>query len=178
MQWLRRHYGAGPLHLVGLLACFAVAAYAVTRIFGQGGWKGIFLWFVFCIIAHDLIGWPIYATVDRVLVRAQSRRHSRRAPAVPWINHVRVPTVVSAVLLGLFFPLIFRLESARFEAITGLSVNVYLTNWLAVTAALFRCFGSDLRPAIGTGSQAAMRSSSRSKPCSSEACAWGTPAPP
>jgi hypothetical protein len=137
MQWLRRHYGAGPLHLVGLLACFAVAAYAVTRIFGQGGWKGIFLWFVFCIIAHDLIGWPIYAMADRVLVRAQSRRHTRRAPAVPWINHVRVPTVVSAVLLGLFFPLIFRLESARFEAITGLSVNVYLTNWLAVTAGLF-----------------------------------------
>ena len=34
---LRRYYGAGPAHLVGLLACFAVAAYAVTRVLGEGG---------------------------------------------------------------------------------------------------------------------------------------------
>ena len=108
MKWFRRHYGAGPLHLVGLLACFALAAYAVTRIFGQGGWVGIGLWFAACLIGHDLIGWPIYTLADRMLIRARDRNLGRRRPAVPWVNHVRVPTVISGVLLGMFFPLIFR----------------------------------------------------------------------
>ena len=31
MRWWRRQYGADPWHLLGLLACFAVAAYAITR---------------------------------------------------------------------------------------------------------------------------------------------------
>ena len=53
MRSWRRHYGAGPWHLLGLLACFAVAAYAVTRVFAQGGWKAILVWFVICAILHD-----------------------------------------------------------------------------------------------------------------------------
>jgi hypothetical protein len=137
VQWFRRHYGAGPLHLVGMVACFAVAAYAVTRVLGQNGWKGIFLWFVVCVIVHDLIGWPIYTAADRMLIRVRDRRRARRSPLVPWINHVRVPTVISGVLLGMFFPLIFRLENARYQGITGFSENVYLANWLAVSAVLF-----------------------------------------
>jgi hypothetical protein len=136
VQWLRRHYGAGPLHLVGVLACFAVAAYAVTRVLGQSGWKGIFLWFVACLIGHDLIGWPIYSAADRALVRMQ-RRRERRRPLVPWINHVRVPTVISGVLLAMFFPLIFRLSNTYYEGSTGFSENVYLANWLVVTGILF-----------------------------------------
>ena len=53
MRSWRRHYGAGPWHLLGLLACFAVAAYAITRVFPQGGWKAILVWFVICVILHD-----------------------------------------------------------------------------------------------------------------------------
>ncbi|HXY44086.1 MAG TPA: hypothetical protein VEH29_07850 [Acidimicrobiales bacterium] len=136
MGWLRRHYGAGPLHLVGVLACFAIAAYAVTRVLGQTGWKGIFLWFVACLIAHDLIGWPIYALADRALVGAE-RRHPGSRALVPWINHVRVPTVISGVLLAMFFPLIFRLSNAYYEGSTGFNENVYLVNWLAVSGILF-----------------------------------------
>lgn len=137
MEWFRRHYGAGPVHLVGMLACLAVAAYAVTRVFGQSGWKGIFLWFVVCVVGHDLIGWPIYALADRRLIRAQQLRHERRPSPVPWINHVRVPTIISAVLLGLFFPLIFRLENARYLGITGFNEDAYLTNWLVVSGIAF-----------------------------------------
>ncbi|MGO9196540.1 MAG: hypothetical protein ACLQK4_05370 [Acidimicrobiales bacterium] len=137
MKWFRRHYGAGPLHLVGLLACFALAAYAVTRIFGQGGWVGIGLWFAACLIGHDLIGWPIYTLADRMLIRARDRNLGRRRPAVPWVNHVRVPTVISGVLLGMFFPLIFRFSSSAYEASTGLDENVYLINWLLVSGILF-----------------------------------------
>jgi hypothetical protein len=120
-----------------MLAGFAVAAYVVTRILGQSGWKGIFLWFVVCLVGHDLIGWPVYALADRTLTRFQARDQTRRPRVVPWINHVRAPTVVSAVLLGMFSPLIFRLENARYEGITGFSENVYLTNWLVVTGILF-----------------------------------------
>jgi hypothetical protein len=46
VAWFRRRYGAGPLQLLGLLVCFAIAAYAATRVFGQGGWKAILVWFV------------------------------------------------------------------------------------------------------------------------------------
>jgi hypothetical protein len=137
MKWFRRHYGAGPLHLVGMLAGGVVAIYAVTRVFGQSGWKGIFLWFVVCLVGHDLVGWPIYTLADRRLIRAQGPDGVKGPRLVPWINHVRVPTVISAVLLGMFFPLIFRLENTFYEGVTGFSENVYLTNWLVVSGILF-----------------------------------------
>ena len=136
MGWFRRHYGAGPLHLVGLLACFAVAAYAVTRVFGESGWKGILLWFVICAIVHDFIGWPIYTVVDRMALRIQRGRRRQR-PLVPWINYVRVPTVISGVLLLMFFPMIFRLSNPSFESYTGFTEDVYILNWLVVTGILF-----------------------------------------
>jgi hypothetical protein len=140
--WFRRHYGAGPLHLVGLLSCFAVAAYAVTRVLGASGWKGIFLWFAVCLIGHDLIGWPIYTAADRVLIRSQQRRRVRRDLLVPWVNHVRVPVIISGTLLAMFFPLIFRLSQASYGNYTGFNEDVYLANWFVVTAALFAASGA------------------------------------
>jgi hypothetical protein len=155
VRWLRRHYGAGPLHLLGLLVCFAVAAYAVTRVLGESGWVSVGQWWVASLIFHDLIAWPIYAAADRLLVRAQ-RTHSRprgegigdlgaslekgggrEPPLVPWANHVRFPVVISAVLLGMFSPLIFRLSNALYSSTTGFNENAYFTNWLAVTGILF-----------------------------------------
>jgi hypothetical protein len=141
VRWFRGHYGAGPLHLAGLLVCFAVAAYAVTRVFGVSGWKGILLWFVFCLIGHDLIGWPIYTAADRVLTRTQQRHPGRQESLVPWVNHVRVPVIISGTLLAMFFPLIFRLSQTRYTDYTGFNENAYLANWLAVTAVLFATSG-------------------------------------
>ena len=146
--WLRRHYGAGPLHLLGLLACFALAGYAATRIVSQGPWTRIAAWFVFCLVAHDLIGWPLYALADRSAVRV-ARRHPERLPAVPWINHLRVPVIISAVLLGISFPLVFRLSESAYEGYVGYSESVYLGNWLLVTGVLFA--GSALIYAIRLG---------------------------
>ena len=37
----------------------------------------------------------------------------------------------------MFFPLIFRLSQSRYEDYTGFNENVYLANWLVVTALLF-----------------------------------------
>jgi len=154
MNWFRRHYGAGPLHLIGLLACFAIAAYAVTRVLGQSGWLGVLLWFPACLVLHDLIGFPVYASLDRMLLRPRRRqRDLRRSPRldeeslpteihrrralVPWVNYIRFPAVISGVLLGMFFPLIFRISNTEYIGVTGFNEDAYLVNWLAVTAVLF-----------------------------------------
>jgi len=150
MQWLRRHYGAGPLHLVALLACFGVAAYAATRVLGASGWKGIFLWFAVCLIVHDLIVWPLYTLADRALIRTQHLHRGQREFVVPWVNHVRVPVIISGTLLGMFFPLIFRLSQLNYVGYTGFNENVYLINWLGVTAALFAASGAIYLLRLGT----------------------------
>jgi len=174
---LRRHYGAGPLHLVGLLACFAVAAYAVTRVLGQGGWVSVFQWFVACLIVHDFIAWPVYAVADRLLVRAQRRygglsrqllltKSAKQTPtaaeasasaAVPWANHVRFPAVTSGVLLVMFFPLIFRLSKATYLGTTGFNEDVYFANWLVVTEILFAGSGLTYLLRLGRARRRAQR---------------------
>ena len=136
MSWLRRHYGAGPLHLMSLLACWALAGYVITRIHAEGGWVRILLWFVLALVVHDLVIWPLYALADRSAV-ALARRHPQRLPRVPWINHVRVPAIISGILLGISFPLVFRLSARYYTATTGLSEAPYLGRWLLVTGILF-----------------------------------------
>ena len=114
---------------------------AITRVFAQGGWKAILVWFVICVVLHDGVGWPIYAWADRVLTRLARPGAARGGPRVTWINHVRVPTVISGLLFVMFAPMIFRLGTSSFEGITGFSENVYLWNWLLVSAILFGASG-------------------------------------
>jgi hypothetical protein len=136
MGGLRRRYGAGPIHLLSLIACFALAGYAVTRVREESG-LGLFLvWFVASVVGHDLILWPLYAVADRRAVRL-ARRHPERLPAVAWINHVRVPIIVSAVLLGISLPLVLRLSAGRYFDYSGVSESPYLGHWLLVTGLLF-----------------------------------------
>jgi hypothetical protein len=140
MDWLRRHYGAGPLHLLSLLASFALAGYVASRILGSANWGWIVVWFAGAVIAHDLVLWPLYTLVDRSAIRA-ARRHPERLPPVPWINHVRVPAVISALLLSISFPLVLRLEPRTYQAATGLTPSLYLDRWLLVTGVLFAASG-------------------------------------
>lgn len=56
---------------------------------------------------------------------------------MPVINHVRVPALLSGVLLLAWFPLILRLDPGPFEASSGLPVADYLPRWLCVSGALF-----------------------------------------
>lgn len=136
MGWLRRRYGAGPLHLLSLIACLALIGYAVTRIHAQGGLVWIALWWVVSLVLHDLVGWPLYAIVDRRAVRA-ARRHPSRLPAVPWINHLRVPAVISGTLLLVSFPLVGRLSESTYVGTTGYTEAPYLAHWLLATGVLF-----------------------------------------
>jgi hypothetical protein len=136
LRWLRRHYGAGPLHLLALIACVAFVGYVVTRIQHQGGLIKIGVWFILALVLHDLVIWPLYALADRGALRL-ARRHPARLPRVPWLNYVRVPAIMSAVLLAISLPLVLRRSEAGYHANTGLTESVYAGRWLLVTAALF-----------------------------------------
>ncbi|MGH3567013.1 MAG: hypothetical protein ACRDRH_13465 [Pseudonocardia sp.] len=137
---LHRLYGAGPLHLLSLLGCFAVAGYAASRVLAEGGpWPALLTWFVGAAIAHDLVLYPLYAIADST-AHARLFRRCRRPPSVrgvPWINYLRVPVGLSALLLLLWFPLILGGREDAFFGATGLSTDVYLGRWLAITGALF-----------------------------------------
>lgn len=129
-----RLYGAGPLHAVLMLASFALAGYVVARVLevSNAGW--IAVWLAGAIVAHDLVLFPLYTGADRLL---SGRRRRLREPLVSWRNHVRVPAVLSGVLLLITFPLVFALSEPTYLRATGLHTSPYLGRWLIVAACLF-----------------------------------------
>src|SRR5690349_14775971 len=112
MHRFRRRYGAGPLHLAGLIGSFAIAGLAVRRWFDSGSDAlRILIWFTGAIVAHDLVFVPLYSLPDRLA----SRRRAREAGAARFARarlHVRVPAFVSGLLLLVFAPLILRKNRA------------------------------------------------------------------
>ena len=132
MSRFRALYGAGPLHLVAVLACFAFALLLLPRVAAPDVTVPIAVWFVGALLLHDLVLYPTYATVDRVAVLGSRAARAR----VPWLNHVRVPALLSGLLLLLWFPLILAPGAATYEAALGLPLEGYGLRWLAVTAVL------------------------------------------
>ena len=108
----------------------------MTRILAGHEGLRILVWFVSAAVVHDLIVWPLYAIADRGAAAA-ARRRPDRLPAVPWINHLRVPVVLSAVMLVVSFPLVFRWSQPAYRAASGLSENPYLGRWLLLSGAAF-----------------------------------------
>jgi len=144
MSRFRNLYGANPRHALGMLALFVFAGYVVSRVLevSYRGW--IAVWLLGAVVAHDLVLFPLYAALDNLVSRSMipkwTSRVRRRAPnsaSVPWINHVRVPAVVSGILLLISFPLVFRLSDSTYFDATGLQTSVYLGRWLAITAGVF-----------------------------------------
>jgi hypothetical protein len=148
--WIRRWYGANPLHLLALLAAFALAGYAVHAIVTGGQWHGIAVWFVVAIVGHDLLLFPLYSLADLSLRRllpqwatwpgggvVDGAGTTAGSPALPVINHVRVPAGFSLLLLLVWFPLILGKSSADYHSASGLSTAPYLWRWLAVTGVMF-----------------------------------------
>jgi hypothetical protein len=135
--WGRGHYGASPLHLLALLAAFALAGYAVHAVVAAGQWRGFAVWFIVAIVGHDIFLFPLYSLAD-VSVRRLLRGVPAPLPAgPPVINYIRVPAGFSLLLLLVWFPLILRLSSAAYFRASGLSTSPYLWRWLAVTGAMF-----------------------------------------
>lgn len=154
---IRRRYGASPLHLLAFLASVAVAGIAVK------GWldepaisiKYILIWFVGAIIAHDMVLLPLYTAFDRLALAVSRRAHGR--PGVPaparqgaaepaptrspgWV-YVRVPLILSTMLLLVFGAEILREGNATFHLASGHLQDVYLSRYLIVVGALFLLSG-------------------------------------
>ncbi|MGW2703874.1 hypothetical protein [Streptomyces sp. NPDC001340] len=147
-----RWYGSGPLHLLVLIASFALTGYAMVRLFAVRPLE-VAIWFVGAAILHDLILLPLYALAD-LSALSVLRHRATDAPMVPWINYLRVPAFLSGLLLLVWFPLVFRL-AVPYPGDTGLSDSVYLGRWLAITGVLFAAsavaFTLRLRRARRTG---------------------------
>ncbi|MFF8790726.1 hypothetical protein [Streptomyces sp. NPDC015125] len=133
---LPRRYGEGPLHLLLMLASFALTGYAGVRLLAGGQWPLVLAWFAGAALLHDLVLLPLYALADRAVVRwtaGSGAHHTRTA-------YVRVPAALSGLLLLVWFPLIVGSagggSAAHYEATTRLPGGVFLTRWLLVTAGL------------------------------------------
>jgi hypothetical protein len=134
----RQGYGAGPLHLLAVLAAFAVAGYALGRALElTSNPDRIVLWLGGSIVAHDLILFPLYAVAGALVATAFLRGDPRSRLRVAALNHVRVPALLSGLLLLVWFPLVAGPRDRGFTRITGLSKDVYLERWLLLSAALF-----------------------------------------
>src|SRR5271167_1038397 len=157
MAMFRRRYGASPLHLLAFLASLAVTGIAVK------GWldepaisiRYILIWFVGAIIVHDMILLPLYTAFDRLALAISHRDHGPpavRGPSEPgavepaparspgWV-YVRVPLILSALLLLVFGAEILREGNATFHLASGHTQDVYLSRYLIVVGALFLLSG-------------------------------------
>jgi len=137
----RAFYGANPLQLVALLASFALTAVAAYHVHLGPLPLRTAVWFAAAAIGHDLVLYPLYALADRSVGSLTRRRRPRTAtrPAVPVVNHVRVPLLLSGLLLLIFLgPILQRSEgSLQFAASGRVDENPFLVRWLLITAVLF-----------------------------------------
>ncbi|MFF5701135.1 hypothetical protein ACFY7H_01260 [Streptomyces sp. NPDC012794] len=151
----RRRYGASPLHLLLVLASFALAVYAGLRLL-KGDALGVALWFVGAALLHDLVLLPLYSMTDRAVRAAFGDAHVGGPLARVGVNHVRVPSFIAGVLLLVWWPLILhRVE--HFTAATGLPSDGFLARWLLITAGLFAASAAVLLARMWQGTKAARR---------------------
>ncbi|MEV7443046.1 hypothetical protein AB0O22_18175 [Streptomyces sp. NPDC091204] len=139
----RSRYGASPLHLLLVLASFALAVYAGLRLL-KGDALGVAVWFVGAALLHDLVLLPLYSVTDRA-VQAAFDRGGPSARPVPRasVNYVRVPAFVAGLLLLVWWPLILH-QVGHYTAATALPADGFLARWLLITAVLFAASAATL----------------------------------
>jgi hypothetical protein len=120
-------------HLVG----FAIAAFALDRIFSGGDVKELLAWYLGFAVAHDLVFVPVYTGLDRLFRATIARLPLPTCTEIPVINHIRSAVLISGLLLIIYFPLISSQSDAEYFALSGHHLTHYLRNWLLITAALF-----------------------------------------
>ncbi len=142
----RRSYGGHPLHLLVLLASFALVGYAISTVGAKQlwnphvWWQSIAVWFIAAIVLHDLVLFPFYALADRSLGagwRAVTGRLPDQTPRVPPVNYIRLPVMASGLLFLVFFPGIIEQGKGAYHRATGLTQAPFLDRWLLLTAVLF-----------------------------------------
>jgi hypothetical protein len=130
---LRARYGAGPAHLLATLASFLIAAAAVI------GWTQrprdlltVLIWFAAAIVLHDMVLLPIYSVADRLTLG----RLPGRAAA-----YVRVPALISALVLLAVFPTVLGFGAHQEHNASGIVEHGYLARWLLLSGVLFALSG-------------------------------------
>lgn len=137
MRRFRYEYGDNAVHLVVGVVTLAVGAWALYKAIGLLGIPANFVkWFAGSIVVHDLVFLPIYSAIG-VLVAAAITGGRRSPLRIAALNHLRVPTLLSALALVVWFPLILRKAPGSFEHLTGYANDFYLGRWLALCAVLF-----------------------------------------
>ncbi|MEU1688874.1 hypothetical protein [Micromonospora sp. NPDC005707] len=132
MAEFRRAYGAAPWHPLLVAGCFAVTGWIALRLAGEASAGRMLLWFLGAVIAHDLVLFPVYASLDRVARRALDRGGSPSP-----LNHVRVPALGAGLLFLVYLPGILGLGDGTYASATGLAPRVMLGRWLVVSGVLF-----------------------------------------
>lgn len=132
----RYEYGSGPLHLVAVVASFALAGWGLVQIFDGVHASNVAIWLGGAVMAHDLLVLPLYSLLGVIAYRGLGAA-SGDPLRVAALNHLRIPAFVSGLLFLVWFPEILRIGEPRFELSTGLSADAYLGRWLLITGALF-----------------------------------------
>jgi hypothetical protein len=129
---VRDRYGASPLHLLAHLAVLPLVAWALLQVADRADGVRILVWLALSAVVHDLVLLPFYGLLDRL----------GRRTAGPAVNYVRVPALLSGLLLLVFFPVISGRGEPSFTRASGLTYDGYLARWLMITAALFAVSGA------------------------------------
>jgi len=144
MRRVRALYGAGPLNLLVLLLSFVIAGAAVV------GWfqrprdvETIIEWFVAAIVLHDLVVLPLYSLLDRIAFGwiGGALRGRTVVGVVGSTPYLRIPTLLSGLLLVVFFPVIFGLGRQSELSASGIAESGYLARWLIASGAMFAVSG-------------------------------------
>jgi hypothetical protein len=139
----KKSYGSHPLHLLTMVSGFAllgyiVAAFKPATLWNPGTWwQSIAVWFAAAVIGHDLLLFPLYALVDRILATRIGRRKARNHPKVSARNYIRVPALGAGLTLLVFLPGIIEQGAPTYRAATGQTQQPFLGRWLLLTAAMF-----------------------------------------
>ncbi|MCW2606772.1 MAG: Lipoprotein [Frankiales bacterium] len=132
MKAWRALYGASAVHLLAVLACLALAGVAVVELAQGPAALKIALWSGGAVLLHDLALYPLYTALDRGAGRVLGRTA---------VNFVRVPALLSGLLLLLFWPVVTQHSEGSYSFASGLDQDVFLGRYLAVTAVLFAASG-------------------------------------
>ena len=138
-----RYYGSHPLHLLTMLAGFALLGYVLitlrpAALWNPGiWWQSVAVWFAAAVIGHDLVLFPLYALADAVLARLSGRQSAPVTPKVPIRNYIRVPALGAGLTLLIFLPGIIEQGAETYRAATGQTQQPFLGRWLLLVAAMF-----------------------------------------
>ncbi|MCZ1020156.1 hypothetical protein O1M07_39670 [Streptomyces albulus] len=132
-----RWYGEGPLHLLLLVASFALTGYVGVRLLADAQWPLVVVWFVGAALLHDLVLVPLYTVAAQAVARVTAGTTRHRA----WTGYLRVPAALSGLLLLVWWPLISlgpgSAAAAHYTLTTRLPSEVFWARWLLISAGMF-----------------------------------------